>query len=135
MRQFVLLFLFHVFSLALPNRYLDIIFDTDLSAPDKTTLDGIVAAHTGTPEVAPENAILMADGSGRLKYDVVQATDIEGLETEVEAYSGAYPRRYITSTLTVNVKDWAQYVVHHGKLEVAGTLELGDGGMLIIRET
>lgn len=45
---------------------------------------------------------------------------------------GTYPRYYIEPDLHISVHDWGQYVVHYTPLEVAGTLELGIGGMLIL---
>ena len=52
----------------------------------------------------------------------------------VDNMTSSYPRYYITADLNIQVSDWGQYVIHEtGSLEVAGTLEFGEGGMLIIQ--
>lgn len=45
---------------------------------------------------------------------------------------GGYPRRFIESGLHINIHDWGQYVIHGTPFEIAGTLELGAGSMLIL---
>lgn len=46
----------------------------------------------------------------------------------------AYPKYYITSGLRIILGNWEQYVIHEtGYIEIAGALELGEGGQLIIQ--
>jgi hypothetical protein len=47
--------------------------------------------------------------------------------------SSGYPRYFVASDVYIRVNDFGQYVIHEtGYLEIAGTLEFGEGGMLII---
>lgn len=46
----------------------------------------------------------------------------------------SYPVYYIEIDNNIQVQDWGQYVIHDvGYLEIAGTIELGEGGMMIIK--
>jgi hypothetical protein len=46
-----------------------------------------------------------------------------------------FPRYYIEEHVTVFVNDFGQYVINEtNQIEVAGTIEFGNGGMLIIKE-
>lgn len=46
----------------------------------------------------------------------------------------AYPRYYIEEGIHIQVPNWGQYVIHDiGYLEIEGTLELGEGSMIIIQ--
>lgn len=67
-----------------------------------------------------------------------RALRVNADETGVEFVgqtSTEYPRHYIEPDIYVGVNDFGQYVIEETvKIEVAGTLELGNGGMLIIKE-
>jgi len=51
----------------------------------------------------------------------------------VDQFQSNYPRYYINPLLNVSVCAYGQYAIHEtGYIEVAGTLEFDEGGMLII---
>ena len=56
-------------------------------------------------------------------------------DTVVATAETDYPRYYIESDVTVLVNDFGQYIIEEtNQIEVAGTLEFGsNGGMLIIK--
>lgn len=52
----------------------------------------------------------------------------------VDQVAAGYPVYYVEINIHIQVPKWGQYVIHDtGYLEVAGTLEFGEGGMLIIQ--
>ena len=60
-----------------PNN-LSLFFVGDLSVPDKTTLDGIVTAHTGIPEYTESGYIAVADGEGGMVF-IIPETVASGI--------------------------------------------------------
>jgi len=82
-----------------------------------------------------------ADGELHLNHTIsgVEPTSAYHLTTkhyvdDVILLTTGFPLYYIKSTVSLQVPDWGQYVIHEtGYLEVAGTIEFGEGGMLIIQ--
>jgi len=62
-----------------PNN-LSLFFVDDLSAPDETTLDGIVSAHTGIPVYDNTGLIAVADGSGGVVF--IEPSTVSGVPYE-----------------------------------------------------
>jgi hypothetical protein len=107
-----------------PN--LVVAFQDALSGADCTTLSGIVDSHTGEPVNTEAGQIAVADGEGGVAFVSPDTVTVSG--------GNEYPRYYIEENLNRVVNDYGQYVVQEGTLEVAGALELGTGGMLIIKQ-
>ncbi len=65
-------------------------------------------------------------------YDDGKYLRSTAIGTEWASSTAEFARYYIEPGVTVLVNDYGQYVIEHGNFEVAGTLELGTGAMLII---
>jgi len=63
-----------------------------------------------------------------------EETGIDFVDSAVVQSTHEYPRYYIEEDITINVNPFGQYLIEEiGYIEVAGTLELSNGGMLIIK--
>jgi len=70
-------------------------------------------------------------GTSYGKHYIRVKEDLSGLEYK---FISAFPRYYIEAGVKIDVDDYGQYVIQHGTLEVAGTLELGNGGTIIVQQ-
>jgi hypothetical protein len=53
---------------------------------------------------------------------------------QIIGIQSGYPVYYIEEGIHIQVPNWGQYVIHDiGYLEIEGTLELGEGSMIIIQ--
>lgn len=96
----------------------DWIADYNWSSSVETIRDFLALTDTPTTYSGNEGKVLSVSDS---------ANSIEFIDAP-----GGYPRRFIESGLHINVHDWGQYVIHDVALEVAGTLEVGNGSMIIL---
>ena len=92
--------------------------DYDWSSSVETIRDFLALTDTPTTYSGNEGKVLAVNSL---------ASEVEFIDVP-----GGYPRRYIEHGLHINVHDWGQYVIHGTALEVAGTLEIGAGSMIIL---
>lgn len=72
--------------------------------------------------------------SGKLLRIKSDESGIEFFESILIQYSHEYPRYFIGSDVYILVNSFGQYLIEEtGYIEIAGTLELGMGAMLIIK--
>lgn len=72
--------------------------------------------------------------SGKLLRIRSDETGIEFFESSITQYSHEYPRYFIESDVYILVNTFGQYLIEElGYIEIAGTLELDTGAMLIIK--
>jgi hypothetical protein len=122
-----------------PNFYDDGMYlRSTASGLEWTTISGSGTGYHGDLTGLDEDDHLQyvpTDGSRGFTNTVSGIDPIEDYELATKLYvdtTGVYPRYYIEPELHINVHDWGQYVIHDTALEVAGALELGTGGMLIL---
>jgi len=99
--------------------------------------DFVSHGEHGNPLEVPHNFLMNIDTPTTYSGSAEKYVKVNTLENAIEFVSftgnSTYPRYYIEDNLHINVSNYGQYVVHEtGYLEVAGTLELGVGAMLII---
>lgn len=92
--------------------------DYDWSSEVESIRNFIALQDTPTTYSGSANKVLAVNSSA----SAVEFIDIPG----------GYPRHYIEQNIHVNVHAWGQYVIHDAALEIAGALEIGAGGMIIL---
>ena len=99
----------------------DFISHTEHSDPSEVSHSFLMNVDTPTTYSGHAGQYVKVSGdSSKLEFSTVTATS-------------EFPRYYIEQDLTITVNDYGQYVIHDlNYIEVAGTLELGAGSMLII---
>jgi len=110
----------YVYASVVSSSYIDpntvvVIDETGLTSNLITVLYGVV--EPGAVGSLPDHAHDESEGSGG------------------EITSVSYPKYYIESDVNITVGSYGQYVVHEtGYLEVAGSIELKEGAMIIIEQ-
>lgn len=88
-----------------------------------------------------EAALWYESGDLRLNHTISGADAVASYHLVTKNYvdqvvgiQAGYPVYYIEKGIHIQVPNWGQYVIHDfGYLEIDGTLELGEGGMIIIQ--
>jgi hypothetical protein len=100
------------------------------SEEEATTLSGVLQAEI---DAKPDNFLDLGDTPDGYTDDYYLRFTASGIEASVVQATAEFPRYYIESDIIVLVNDFGQYAIREtGYIEVAGTLEFGNGGMLII---
>ena len=109
----------------------DQVLDNEFISPEEHANPSEISHHFINSEDVP---ITYSGSSGKFLRIKSDESGIEFFEFSLSQYTNSYPKYYIEPDAYIVVNSYGQYLIEEtGYIEIAGTLELNVGAMLIIK--